>query len=86
MARERLISLWRRCSQSTTGSSTAARKRAMTNQPTKCAPARAEERATNYCCGQEGMTTVLITCEGEIRTHTTASLGTVVLGSAGGAL
>ena len=31
------------------------------------------------------MTTVLITCEGVIRTHTTASL-TVVLGSAGGAL
>ena len=32
------------------------------------------------------MTTVLITCEGEMRTHTTASLGTEASGSAGGTL
>src|ERR671920_175247 len=45
MARGRLISLWRRCSQLTTGLSTADRKREMTNQPTKVRTCQSRKKA-----------------------------------------
>ena len=49
------MSLWRRWSQLTAGLSTAARKRAMTNQPTKVLHLpEQEERAKHHRRSQEG--------------------------------
>src|SRR5918992_1596630 len=84
MARLRLISLWRRSSQLTAGLSTAARNRAMTNQPMKERTCQSKKSAPSTTAAvKRAMTTVRITWEGEIRTHTTSALGTEGFGSVG---
>src|SRR5215208_7744601 len=70
MARGRLISLWRRCSQLTTGVSTAARKREMTNQPTKVRTCQSRNKVPSTTAAlKRATTTVRITWLGEMRTH-----------------
>src|SRR5215203_1399811 len=54
MARGRLMSLCRRWSQFTAGLSTAARKRAITNQPTKVLTCQSKKNAPSHGRGQEG--------------------------------
>src|SRR5215216_5533034 len=59
----------------------------MTNQLTKVRTCQSRKNAPKTTAAvRRAMTTVLITCEGEMRTHTTASLGTEASGSAGGTL
>src|SRR5829696_6929206 len=70
MARGRLISLWRRWSQLTAGLSTAARKRATTNQPTNVRTCQIRNSAPSTTTAVSKATaTVRTTCEGEAPTH-----------------
>src|SRR5215211_8461114 len=70
MARGRLISLCRRWSQLTAGFSTAARKRAMTNQPTKVRTCQSRKNAPcTTAVVKRAMATVRITCEVGAPTH-----------------
>jgi hypothetical protein len=61
----------------TAGLSTAARKREMTNQPTKVRTCQSRKKAPSTTAAlKRAMTTARITWEGEMRTHTTSALGT----------
>src|SRR5215210_171929 len=91
MARGRFMSLWRRWSQLTAGLSTAARKRAITNQPTKVLTCQSKKNAPSTTAAVKRATaTVRITWVGEAPAHPASLLGTdalasvvgVVLGSA----
>src|SRR5215207_5558716 len=76
MARGRLISLWRRWSQLTAGLSTAARKREMTNQPTKVRTCQRRNRApTTTAVVSKAAATVRTTCEVGAPAHPTSLLG-----------
>src|SRR5215211_1977268 len=76
MARGRFISLCRRCSQFTAGLSTAARKRAITNQPMKVLTCQSKKIATRTpTVVSKATATVRITCEVEALAHPAPWLG-----------
>src|SRR5215203_3261014 len=76
MARGRLIRLWRRCSQLTAGLSTAARNRAMTNQPKKVLTCQMRNRApTTTAVVSKAAATVRTTWEVGAPAHPTYLLG-----------
>jgi hypothetical protein len=68
----------------TAGLSTAARKREMTNQPTKVRTCQSRKKVPSTTAAlKRATTTVRITWEGEMRTHTTPALGMEAFGSVG---
>src|SRR5918994_4393989 len=76
MARGRFISLCRRWSQLTAGFSTAARKRAMTNQPTKVLTCQSRKNEPSTTAAVSKATaTVRATCQVEARAHPPSWLG-----------
>src|SRR5215207_7381355 len=82
MARGRFMSLWRRWSQLTAGLSTAARKSAMTSQPTKVRTCHIRKNApSTTAVVSKAMATVRITCEVEALAHPTSWLGTEPFGT-----
>src|ERR671912_392162 len=84
MARGRLIRRWRRWSQLTAGLSTAARNRAMTNQPTKVLTFHSRKRAASTTTVVSRVAaTVRTTCEVEALAQPTSLVGGYALGSAG---
>src|SRR5215208_5147027 len=84
MARGRLISLCRRWSQFTAGLSTAARKRAITNQPMKVLTCQSKKNAPSTTAAvKRVMATVRITWVGEAPAHTASLLGMGASGSVG---
>src|SRR5215207_6197882 len=83
MASGRLINLWRRWSQLTAGLSTAARKRAMTNQPRKVRTCHSRRKApSTTAVVSKATATVRATCQVEARAHPPSLLGMDALGSA----
>ena len=77
------MSLCRRWSQFTAGLSTAARKRAITNQPMKVLTCQSKKKApSNKAVVKRAMATVRITWEGEAPAHPTDWLAMDALGSA----
>src|SRR5215204_3190073 len=84
MAMGRLIRRWRRWSQLTAGLSTAARNRAMTNQPTKVLTFQIRKRAASTkTVVSRATATVRITCEVEALAQPTSRAAGYALGSAG---
>ena len=84
MARGRLMILCRRWSQFTAGLSTAARKRAMTNQPMKVRTCHIRKSApSTTAVVSKATATVRITCEVEARAHPPSWLGRDAFGSVG---
>ena len=78
------MSLCRRWSQFTAGLSTAARKRAMTNQPMKVRTCQSRKSAPSTTTAvSKAMTTVRATCEGEAPTQPTSWPGSDGFGSVG---
>ena len=78
------MSLCRRWSQLTAGLSTAARKRAMTNQPMKVRTCQSRKSApSTTAVVSKATATVRTTCEVEARAHPTSWLGMDAFGSAG---
>src|SRR5919112_5187977 len=81
MARGRLINLWRRWSQLTAGSSTAAKKRAMTNQPKKVLTFHKRKSApSTTTVVSKAVATVRTTCEVGAPAHPGFLLGPDALG------
>src|SRR3712207_867874 len=81
MERGRFISLWRRCSQFTAGLSAAARKREMTNQPTKARTCQSRRSApSTSAVVSKAMVTVRTACEVEALAHLASLLRIDALG------
>src|SRR5215203_1971700 len=84
MARGHFMSLCRRWSQLTAGLSTAAKKSAITNQPTKVLTCQSKKNAPSTTAAVNRATaTVRITWVGEALAHPASLLGMEALGSAG---
>src|SRR5215213_5520726 len=82
MARGRFMSLCRRWSQLTAGFSTAARKRAITNQPMKVLTCQSRKNAPRTTAVvSRAKATVRITCEVEALAHPPSRLGMEAFGS-----
>src|SRR5215204_4873890 len=82
MARGRFMSLCRRWSQLTAGLSTAARKSAMTSQPTKVRTCQSRKNAPRTTAVvSRAKATVRITCEGGALAHPARAFGAGALGT-----